>query len=174
MQTRIAQLPVKKKISLEVIKGGHQKSRKANIEVKYMKGYIPIRAPYIYGSKDTAHKISDKIPVYVVSAKETNPPEGLETIDWTLLTNVPVNNTLDAIERINWYKLRWKIGGYLRVLKSGCKIESSRLATKERLQKLIAIKSIIAFKILYLTKVALSNPMETCTKILSNEEWKVL
>ncbi len=62
-----------------------------------MKGYIPIRAPYIYGSKDTAHKISDKIPVYVVSAKETNPPEGLETIDWTLLTNVPVNNTLDAV-----------------------------------------------------------------------------
>ncbi|WP_265033742.1 IS4 family transposase [Wolbachia endosymbiont (group A) of Sicus ferrugineus] len=48
------------------------------------------------------------------------------------------------------------------------------LATKERLQKLIAIKSIIAFKILYLTKVALSNPMEICTKILSNEEWKVL
>ncbi|MGL9688721.1 MAG: hypothetical protein ACR5K6_03060 [Wolbachia sp.] len=45
-----------------------------------MKGYIPIRAPYIYGSKDTAHKISDKIPVYVVSAKETNPPEG-----WKLL-----------------------------------------------------------------------------------------
>lgn len=83
-------------------------------------------------------------------------------------------HTLDAIEKINWYKLRWKIEEYFRILKSGCKIESSRLATKERLQKLIAIKSIIAFKILYLTKVALSNPMETCTKILSNEEWKVL
>lgn len=27
------------------------------------KSCIPIRAPYIYGSKDTAHKISDKIPV---------------------------------------------------------------------------------------------------------------
>ncbi|MCM1001617.1 MAG: IS4 family transposase, partial [Wolbachia endosymbiont of Melophagus ovinus] len=174
LQTRIAQLPVKKKISLEVIKDGHQRSRKANIEIKYMEGYIPIRAPYIYGSKDTAHKINDKIPVYVVSAKEIDPPEGLEAIDWTLLTNVPVNNTLDAIERINWYKLRWKIEEYFRVLKSGCKIESSRLATKERLQKLIAIKSIIAFKILYLTKVALSNPMETCTKILSNEEWKAL
>ncbi|MDR0615102.1 MAG: hypothetical protein LBF82_04015 [Lactobacillales bacterium] len=92
MQTRIAQLPVKKKISLEVIKGGHQRSRKANIEVKYIKGYIPIRG----------------------------------------------------------------------------------LATKERLQKLIAIKSIIAFKILYLKKVALSNPMETCTIILSNEEVKAL
>lgn len=83
-------------------------------------------------------------------------------------------HTLDAIEKINWYKLRWKIEEYFRILKSGCKIESSRLATKERLQKLIAIKSIIAFKILYLTKVALSNPMEICTKILSNEERKVL
>ena len=174
LQTRITQLPVKKKISLEVTKSENQRSRKANIEVKYMKGYIPIRSSSIYGSRDTVHKISDKIPVYVISAKETNPPEGLEAVDWTLLTNVPINNTLDAIEKINWYKLRWKIEEYFRVLKSGCKIESSRLATKERLQKLIAIKSIIAFKILYLTKVALSNPTETCTKILSNEEWKVL
>ncbi|APR97861.1 IS4 family transposase [Wolbachia endosymbiont of Folsomia candida] len=174
LQTRIAQLPVKEKIVLEVAKNGHQKSRKANIEVKYMKGYIPIRAPYIYGSKDTAHKISDKVAVYVVSAKEMDPPKGVEAIDWTLLTNVPVNSTLDAIERINWYKLRWKIEEYFRILKSGCKIESSRLTTKERLQKLIAIKSIITFKILYLTKVALSHPMEACTKVLSNEEWKAL
>ncbi|MGL9681788.1 MAG: transposase [Wolbachia sp.] len=53
-----------------------------------------------------------------------------------LITNVQVNNTLDAIERINWYKLRWKMEEYFRVIKSGCKIERSRLATKERLQKL--------------------------------------
>ncbi|WP_264707601.1 hypothetical protein [Wolbachia endosymbiont (group A) of Acrocera orbiculus] len=39
LQTRITQLPVKKKISLEVTKGGNQRSRKANIEVKYMKAY---------------------------------------------------------------------------------------------------------------------------------------
>ncbi|WP_265021958.1 hypothetical protein [Wolbachia endosymbiont (group A) of Icerya purchasi] len=39
LQTRIIQLPVKKKISLEVTKGGNQRSRKANIEVKYMKAY---------------------------------------------------------------------------------------------------------------------------------------
>ncbi|WP_425384012.1 IS4 family transposase [Wolbachia endosymbiont (group B) of Eupithecia inturbata] len=174
LQTRITQLPVKREIVLNVAENKYQISRKANIEVRYMKGYIPIRSSYIYGSKDTEHKISDKIAIYVVSAKETNPPERVEAIDWTLLTNVPVNSTLDAIERINWYKLRWKIEEYFRILKSGCKVESSRLATKERLEKLIAIKSIIAFKILYLTKVALSNPMEVCTKVLSNEEWKTL
>ncbi|MHC0448973.1 MAG: hypothetical protein ACRY3E_02625 [Candidatus Lariskella arthropodorum] len=39
-----------------------------------------------------------------------------------------------------------EIEEYFRVLKSGCKIENSRLSTKERLEKLIALKSIIAFK----------------------------
>ncbi|MGL9681870.1 MAG: hypothetical protein ACR5K2_02670 [Wolbachia sp.] len=53
----------------------------------------------------------------MVSSKETNPPEGLEVIDWTLLTNVQVNNTLDVIERINWYKLGCEIEEYIRVLK---------------------------------------------------------
>ncbi|WP_375316436.1 transposase [Wolbachia endosymbiont (group A) of Colletes cunicularius] len=34
-------------------------------------------------------------------------------------------HTLDAIEKINWYKLRWKIEEYFRILKSGCKSLSS-------------------------------------------------
>ena len=91
-----------------------------------------------------------------------------------MLTNIPVTSFDNAIERINWYKLRWKIEEYFAVLKSGCKIENSRLSTKERLEKLIALKSIIAFKILYLSKVAASFPEEACTKILSSEEWTAL
>lgn len=69
---------------------------------------------------------------------------------------------------------QWDIEEYFRILKSGCRIEDSRLSTKARLQRLIAIKSIIAFKILYLSKVALSNPTEVCTTILSQDEWRVL
>lgn len=52
---------------------------------------------------------------YVVKAKEIVLPKGVEAIDWLLLTNVPVINFEDAIERINWYKLRWKIEEYFRV-----------------------------------------------------------
>ncbi len=59
-------------------------------------------------------------------------------------------------------------------MKSGCKIEKARLATKERLEKLIALKSIIAFKILYLSKAAISNPEESCSKILTSKEWQAL
>ena len=174
MQTSLNKLSTKQEITFEVSGKGSQKSRQANIEIKYMFGLIPIRAPSLYGSKKTEHKISDRVSVYIISAKEMNPPEGVEAIDWTLLTNVPVTNFEEAIERIKWYKLRWKIEEYFKILKSGCKIENSRLSTRERLEKLIAIKSIIAFKILYLSKVALSHPEEMCTKILTSQEWKAL
>jgi hypothetical protein len=157
-----------------VPKKGNQKARVASIEIKYMFGEIPIRSASLYGSKNTKHKISDKIAIYVIRAKEINPPEGVEEIDWTLLTNIPVTSVKDAIERITWYKLKWKIEEFFKVLKSGCKIESTRLATKEKLEKLIALKSIIAFKILYLSKVALAYPQESCTKILTSQEWETL
>lgn len=174
LQTKINKLSIKQEILLEVPKKASQKARKANIEIKYTYGSIPIRAPSLYGSKNTGHKINDKVALYAIRAKEVNPPEGVEAIDWTLLTNVPVTSFEEAIEKINWYKLRWKIEEYFKVLKSGCKIESARLSTRAKLERLIAIKSIIAFKILYLSKVALSHPEESCTKILTSQEWKTL
>jgi hypothetical protein len=174
VQTSLNKLSTKQEITFEVPGKGSQKSRQATIEIKYMFGLIPVRAPSLYGSKKTEHKIRDRVAVYVVSAKEMNPPEGVEALDWTLLTNVPVTSFEEAIERIKWYKLRWKIEEYFKILKSGCKIENSRLSTREKLEKLIAIKSIIAFKILYLSKVALSHPEEICTKILTSPEWKAL
>lgn len=70
--------------------------------------------------------------------------------------------------------MRWRIEEYFRILKSGCNIERSRLSTKEKLQKLIALKSIIAYKILFLSKLALTAPEIDCTQILSQEEWQTL
>jgi hypothetical protein len=136
VQSNIKKSLIKQEIILQVPKKGSH--RAATIEVKYSTGFIPIRPASIYGSS-SKHKISDNIMVYVISAKEINPPEGVEAIDWTLLTNVPVNNMDDAVERISWYKLRWKIEEYFRILKSGCKIENSRLSTQARLKRLIAI-----------------------------------
>lgn len=174
IQTVLSGLQSKKKIRLEIPGNGLHKARQADVEIKYTYGLIPIRSVALYGPESTDHKISDKLAVYVVSAKEINAPSGVDVIDWTLLTNVPVSNFEEAIERIKWYKLRWKIEEYFRILKSGCKIEASRLSAGTKLQKLISIKSLIAFKILYLSKIALSSPEESCDTILTPDEWKVL
>ena len=55
-------------------------------------GIIPIRSASLYGSEASDHKISDKLAVYVVRAKEIDRPAGIEASRRKLLTNVPVNS----------------------------------------------------------------------------------
>lgn len=93
--------------------------------------------------------------VYVVSVKEINVPKGAEAINWTLLTNVPVTDFRTAVEKVAWYTLRWKIEELFRILKSGCQIEATRLSSADRLMRMIAVKSVIAFKLMYLAKAAI-------------------
>ena len=50
-----------------------------------------------------------------------------------LVTNLPITSQLQAIEKLHWYALRWKIEVFHKILKSGCKAEESKLRTAERL-----------------------------------------
>ena len=164
----------KKEVLISIPQKKNHRARTASVEIKFSSGLIPIRSASIYGSKKSQHKISDKLAVYIVSAQEINPPADTEAINWILITNIAIYNFEDALERIRWYQLRWRIEEYFRILKSGCNIERSRLSTKEKLQKLIALKSVIAYKILLLSKLALTAPETDCTQVLSQEEWQTL
>jgi hypothetical protein len=35
----------------------------------------------------------------------------------------------EAVEKLKWYGMRWKIETFHKILKSGCKAEESRLRT---------------------------------------------
>jgi hypothetical protein len=130
----LQQLSETKEIVIQVPCKETRKERTARLEVQYMTGLIPIRSGSLYGVSEKKRTISDKVALSVVSVREHTPPQGKEGLEWVLLTNVFVKNFEEAIERIRWYKLRWTIEEYFRILKSGCKIESSRLSTKERLE----------------------------------------
>ncbi|WP_246530571.1 IS4 family transposase, partial [Paraburkholderia podalyriae] len=75
----------------------------------------------------------------VIHATERGEPEGRARIQWRLLTDLPVNSRVDAIEKIDWYAMRWKIETFHKNLKSGCKAEESQLRTASGLTNLIAI-----------------------------------
>ncbi|WLA39726.1 hypothetical protein QNJ95_43990 [Bradyrhizobium elkanii] len=47
--------------------------------------------------------------------------------------DLAVRGPSEAIEKINWYAMRWKIEVFHKILKSGCKAEDSKLRTAERL-----------------------------------------
>jgi Transposase DNA-binding len=63
----------------------------------------------------------------VLHATERGKPRGRDPIDWKLITNLPVTSRAEAIEKLQWYALRWKIETFHKILKSGCQAEQSKL-----------------------------------------------
>ncbi|XVN42371.1 MAG: IS4 family transposase [Candidatus Rickettsia vulgarisii] len=109
--------------------------------------------------------------IYVI---EKYPSLNEETISWMLLTNLTINNFEEAVEKIQWYCLRWRIEIFHKILKSGLKVEECRLQTVDRLIHFLTIMSVIAWRIFFIALVARTNPNLPCTVILADEEWKVL
>lgn len=68
---------------------------------------------------------------------EERAPKNRKKIDWKLITDLPVGSRTDAIEKLEWYGLRWKIEVFHKILKSGRKAEESKLRTAQRLTNLI-------------------------------------
>src|SRR5207302_9597653 len=69
-----------------------------------------------------------------------NPPAGVEPLHWRLLTTHRIANAQDAWQIVEWYKQRWIIEQFFRVLKThGFRLEDSQIGTAERLLKLVAI-----------------------------------
>jgi len=110
----------------------------------------------------------------VICAEERGTPKGRDRISWKLLTDLPVRSLADAIEKLRWYALRWKIELFHKILKSGCKVELSRLRTAPRLVNLIATCCVIAWRIFWLTMINRSQPSAAPTVALTQLELELL
>ncbi|MGX9432816.1 transposase, partial [Bradyrhizobium sp. LeoA1S1] len=76
----------------------------------------------------------------VVDVREVNAKAGVEPLHWRLLTSHRIANAQDAWRIVEWYKRRWIIEQFFRVLKTqGFKLEDSQIGTANRLLKLVAI-----------------------------------
>jgi hypothetical protein len=51
-----------------------------------------------------------KLILTVIHAQERGKPPGRDRINWKLLTDLPVRSRRDAVEKLEWYAQRWKIG----------------------------------------------------------------
>jgi hypothetical protein len=80
------------------------------------------------------------VPLNCIEVIERNPPEGAEPVHWRLLTTHPLPDAKAAWQIVDWYKMRWVIEQFWRLLKrQGLKLEDSQVETAERLLKLTAI-----------------------------------
>src|SRR5437867_13226876 len=80
-----------------------------------------------------------------------------------LLTNLPGESPEAALEKIQWYCLRFQIEVYHRTLKSGCKIEERQLGSAERIESCLGLDLLVAWRIVHLTKLGRETPQVPCT-----------
>jgi hypothetical protein len=106
----------------------------------------------------------------VIHAAERGAPKGRKPIEWKLITDLPVQGRAQAIEKINWYAMRWKIEMFHKILKSGCKAEESKLRTAERLANLMALFCILSWRVLWLTMLARATPEASPSVALTDSE----
>lgn len=114
------------------------------------------------------------LSLYAVLVQEVEPPTAFDPLCWLLLTTVPVCSFDDAVERIDWYCQRWQIEILHKILKSGCRIEQAQLASDQRLMPMIAVFSIIAWRLFWLTFLARTDPDAPATTMLAPHELEAL
>ncbi len=136
------------------------------VEIKYRRIHVlpPIGKQKRYPALDLT----------VLYAQEREEPKHRPRIDWKLISNLPVHAHDDAIEKLDWYAMRWKIETFHKILKSGCKAEEARLRTVERLVKPIAVFCILDWRVFCMTMINRSQPHAKPDLAITDVEMKLL
>jgi len=109
-------------------------ARQADLELRF--GAIELARPQ---SKFLRH-LPKSLHLAIVDVREINANPDVEPLHWHLLTSHEVDSTEDAWRIVEWYKQRWIIEQFFRVLKTqGLRLEDSQIGTADRLLKLVAI-----------------------------------
>ena len=138
----------------------------AELEIRYAR----IRALPPIGKQ----KHYPPLDLVVLHACERGAPENRKAINWKLLTNLSVSSRKEAIEKLDWYAMRWKIETFHKILKSGCRAEAAKLRTAERLTNLIVVYCIVSWRVFWMTMLARVAPQAPATVALSEMELRLL
>jgi hypothetical protein len=151
---------------LSVPRQGSRSARTARLVVQACE--VEIKPPR-HRTKD----ISDKsVKLNLVRVREID--QDKDALEWILITSLGVNNLSDARKVIDFYSLRWVIEEFHKVLKSGCRIEQMQFETADRLKPAIALLSVVALRVLHLTKVSRQHPDADAAVLCSETEQIVL
>jgi hypothetical protein len=110
----------------------------------------------------------------VVLVEEVCPPEGVEPVQWILITTLPVKTVADIRQCVSWYCVRWQIEVFFKTLKSGCRIEDRQFEYLDREFNFIAVSLIHAWRVLLLCRLGRECPDLPCDVVFDSSEWKAV
>ena len=143
-------------LSLEIAAHNGRTARTA--ELKISRSPVTLYSPIVHGRRQKA------LRCWCVRVFEPNPPEGTQPLEWLLLTSEPVRNAEDALRIVRYYHWRWLIEEYHRCLKSGCCVEQSQLQSRQSLEPLVGMLSVVATRLLQLKNESRIHPQALAIK----------
>lgn len=116
----------------------------------------------------------DPVEVWMIHVVEKAPPKGPERLEWYLITTVRIGSKHDAITCLRWYRFRWRIEDWHRVLKSGCEVEGLQHNTAGRIKRVMGIHLVVAWRIMLMTLLGREAPELPSTVLFTELEIQVL
>jgi len=167
LKTRARSLPAQGVLVRTVPAERGRPEREALVQISWSP--VVIQAP----TNGTALSMTP-LKASLVRVWEPEPPEGIEPLEWILVTSVAVNTAEDAWQRVTWYKWRWLCEDFHKVLKTGCLLEDRCLQTVEAMCNLLAILTPTAMRLLWLRQTAQTAPDTPASQVISQEVIQVV
>ncbi len=155
----LSQAPTLGEIEFDLAAGRGRRARPVTQSVSVVRGEISV-----------SNKQS--VELTAVQATETATPAGEKPVCWRLLTNRPIQTLAQAVELIDWYRARWEIEMFFHIVKTGCRVEQLQLDRMERIERVLALYLIVAWRINYLMRLGRECPEMSCQAVFEKDEWQ--
>lgn len=156
LQAYLNELPSQGTRTISVRPTKKRSARKAIVELRY--GVIAMPRPRVTTEWIREHTPKTPLQVFVIELRESQPPKGVEPLRWVLYALEPVHSIADAEKIITYYEQRPLIEEYHKALKTGCHVEQRQYATAARLERVTAVLSILAVRLLQMKTIARDTP----------------
>lgn len=128
-------LPEAGRMTIDLPASPGRKARKMALSLRFAR--VEITRPAKRATRKELAALPESVSLFLVEAREIDPPEGTEPAHWRLLTSHAVAGIEDARRIVRMYRKRWTIEQVFRTLKSkGFDIEALRIRNNDPFEKL--------------------------------------
>jgi hypothetical protein len=160
--------PVVGRMRVTVPRQPGQPEREATLQVRATAATVQPPRHRLAGEPDTPQA------VHLVCAHELERPPGAKPIQWILITTMPVSTPAEACQMVRYYAQRWVIERWHFTLKSGCQVERLQIDDAASLQHALAVYGVVAWRLLWMTHLARTEPEQPAEAVVGPEERCVL
>ncbi len=159
----LRQSPLIDTIKIDLTETSKRAAREACLEIRALT--VTVKPPH-------ARKHLQPVTIDVVLVEEVGGPGDGTDVSWQLITSMPIDTVDEVLLVVNYYRQRWLLEIYFRILKTGCNVEELQLETTARLKNALALYEIIAWRIMYVTYLNRTAPNTPCDEVFAPHEWK--